>query len=308
MSAGISSSSRQRTFWILAVVFTALVVAVYLMFVRTRWGQTVDDAALAGRVLQPADIISDAWELLDVISVATLGLASMILMGIAVVRNRILLALATGVMILGANMTTQVLKKIVLTRPDLDAGTQALQNNFPSGHATVAMSVAVALVLVVPSRFRWLAALLGTVYAVATGVAVVSGGWHRPSETVGAWFVVGAWTAFVLALLAAARRVPVMREIRTSIALVLAMYAVGAFGAGIVSLVGLAAADAWYREGTFDATRAGIAFATSTAGIVATALVTVGVLLFALRGTTIGYLPDEAVRLDPAPGAGSASP
>ena len=99
-----------------------------------------------------------------------------------------------------------------------------------------------------------------------------------------------------------------MREIRTSIALVLAMYAVGAFGAGIVSLVGLAAADAWYREGTFDATRAGNAFATSTAGIVATALVTVGVLLFSLRGTTIGYLPDEAVRLDPAPGAGSASP
>ena len=75
MSAGTRSSSRQRTFWALAVVFTALVVAVYLMFVRTKWGQTVDDAALAGRVLQPADIISDAWELLDVISVATLGFA-----------------------------------------------------------------------------------------------------------------------------------------------------------------------------------------------------------------------------------------
>jgi membrane-associated phospholipid phosphatase len=308
MSSRTNSGSRQRTFWILAVVFTALVVAVYLMFVRTEWGQTVDDAALAGRVLQPADIISDAWELLDVISVATLGLASMILMGIAVARKRIYLALATGVMILGANMTTQVLKKIVLTRPDFEAGIETLQNNFPSGHATVAMSVAVALLLVVPSRFRWFAALLGTAYAIATGVAVVSGGWHRPSETVGAWFVVGAWTAFVLAMLAASGRVPVMREIRTSITLVLAMFTVGALGAGIVSLVGLAAADTWYREGTFDATRAGIAFATSTAGIVATALVTVGVLLFALRGTTIGYLPEEAVSLDPAPGAGSVAP
>jgi membrane-associated phospholipid phosphatase len=308
MSARTTSGSRQRTFWVLAVVFTALVVAVYLMFVRTKWGQTVDDAALAGRVLQPADIISDAWELLDVISVATLGLASMILMGIAVLRSRIYLALATGVMILGANMTTQVLKKMVLTRPDFETGAEVLRNNFPSGHATVAMSVAVALVLVVPSRFRWLAALLGIGYATATGVAVVSGGWHRPSEAVGAWFVVGAWTAFVLALLAASGRVPVMREIRTSITLVLAMFTVGALGAGFVSLVGLAAADTWYREDTFDATRAGIAFTTSTAGIVAAALVTVGALLFALRGTTIGYLPDDAVRLDPAAGAGSASP
>ena len=300
MSPGTRSGSRQRTFWILAVVFTALVVAVYLMFVRTEWGQTVDDAALAGRVLEPQNVIADAWELLDIISVAALGLASMILMGIAVVRKRIYLALATGVMILGANVTTQVLKRIVLTRPDLDAGTEILQNSFPSGHSTVAMSVAVALVLVVPSRFRWLAAVLGTAYAAATGVAVVSAGWHRPSDAVGAWFVVGAWTAFVLALLAASGRTPVMREIRTSIVVVLVLFALGALGAGIVSLVGLAAADTWYLEGTFDATREGIAFTTSSAGIVATALVTVGALLFALRGTTIGYLPDEAVRLDPA--------
>ncbi|MEA2058850.1 MAG: phosphatase PAP2 family protein [Actinomycetota bacterium] len=300
MSARTDSSSRQRTFWILAVVFTALVVVVYLMFMRTGWGQTVDDAALAGRVLEPENIISDAWELLDVISVASLGLASVILMGIAVVRERIYLAVATGVMILGANVTTQVLKRIVLTRPDLDAGTEILQNSFPSGHATVAMSVAVALVLVVPSRFRWLAVLLGTAYAAATGVAVVSAGWHRPSDAVGAWFVVGAWTAFVLAMLAASGRLPVMREIRTSIVAILALFALGALGAGIVSLVGLAAADTWYLEGAFDAAREGIAFTTSTAGIVATAFVTVGVLLFALRGTTIGYLPDEAVGHEPA--------
>jgi membrane-associated phospholipid phosphatase len=276
------------------VVFAALVFVVYWMFVRTEWGQTVDDAALAGRVLEPENIISDAWELLDIISVASLAVASAVLIGIALLRKRFHLAVATGVMILGANVTTQVLKRIVLERPDLDAGADILINSYPSGHSTVAMTVAVALVLVVPSRFRWLAAVLGTAYGAATGVAVVSAGWHRPSDAVGAWFVVGAWTALVLAIFALRGRAPVMRPMRTSIAVVLGVFAVGAVGAGALGIAGLFAADAWYLEGTFNEAREGIAFITSAAGIVATALITVGVLLFALRGTTIGYLPEEA--------------
>lgn len=278
------------------MAFGALVFVVYWMFIRTEWGQTVDDAALAGRVLEPKNIISDAWELLDVISVASLAVVSAVLIGIALLRKRFHLAVAIGVMILGANATTQVLKRIVLERPDLDAGADILINSYPSGHSTVAMTIAVALVLVVPSRLRWLAAVLGVAYAAATGVAVVSAGWHRPSDAVGAWFVVGGWTTLVLAILALRGRAPVMRPMRTSIAAVLGIFAVGAVGAGVLAIAGLFAADAWYLEGTFNETREGIAFITSAAGIVATALITVGVLLFALRGTTIGYLPEESPR------------
>ena len=58
------------------------------------------------------------------------------------------MALGAGVVVLGANVTTQWLKA-TLGRPGIDeVGT------YPSGHVTVAMSLAMALVLVAPPGLR----------------------------------------------------------------------------------------------------------------------------------------------------------
>ncbi len=56
---------------------------------------------------------------------------------------------------------------------------------FPSGHATSAMSIALAAVLVAPARARVVVASVAAAYviAVATSLLVIS--WHFPSDVLG---------------------------------------------------------------------------------------------------------------------------
>ena len=122
-------------------------------------------------------------------------------MVIAALRRRPSLAVQVAVLMIGANLTTQVLKKWVLYRPDL--GVEAdYGNTLPSGHTTAAASVSAALLLVVPPRVRPWAAVLGAGYTTATGISTLIGQWHRPSDVVAAVLVVLAWTAIACALVA----------------------------------------------------------------------------------------------------------
>lgn len=289
-SVGELAAPRTRQFWILSSVFAGLVGMTYVLFVRTAWGQGIEDAALAGRAVEPQQLIADAWHLLDTISVGALGVVGIALMGVAAVRKRFALAVATGVMVLGANATTQVLKRVVFDRPDLVSDTgEILHNSLPSGHSTVAMSVAVAVFLVFPSRFRTAAAVVGAAYAIGVGAAVVAAGWHRPSDAVAAWFVVGAWTAVVLAVLATSGRMPVMRQMRRSTRIAIIAFGILAIVAGAVGIFGIVISDVWYVEGVFNEAHEGTAFITSTMGVASMGLATMSVILYAVRGTTIGY-------------------
>jgi hypothetical protein len=138
--------------------------------------------------------------ILDVVSVTALALATVTVGAVAYLRRRPILALLTMLLVVGSNVTTQVLKHVVLTRPLLDPADRLPFNTLPSGHTTVALSVGVAFALVAPARLRVLAAVLGAAYGGTTGVATMSAGWHRPSDAVSACLVVGAWTAVVGAI------------------------------------------------------------------------------------------------------------
>lgn len=117
-------------------------------------------------------------------------------MVLAAVRRRVPLAVAAVVLVAGANVTTQLLKKVLLERPALGLGDV---NSLPSGHTTVAATLAVALVLVLPPAARTTAAVLGAAYTAATGVSTLVAGWHRPSDVAAALLVVAAWTGVVVA-------------------------------------------------------------------------------------------------------------
>ncbi len=175
------------------------VAAVYLLAVRTASGRSLDDAA-RGDLGPGSRAFDETSDLLDTISVSSLALLGAAIMGIAFLRARPRLALGAGAIVLGANVTTQYLKA-ALDRPGAlgpEAGT------YPSGHVTVAMSLAMALVLVSPPALRVAATLVGTAYAVGVGVAVIALDWHRPSDVVGAYLVAVAWAALVAAVLASA--------------------------------------------------------------------------------------------------------
>lgn len=172
-------------------------VAVYLLAVHTAVGQRID-THLRGGILRDENPVAYAAtsDLLDTISVWSLALMGGAVMGIAVARRRPHLAVGVGVLVLAANVTTQLLKRY-LPRPDLVPDLWSEPGSYPSGHVTVAMSLAMALILVTPATLRMMAAVIGSVYALGVGVAVIALDWHRPSDVLGAYLVVTAWTGLI---------------------------------------------------------------------------------------------------------------
>ena len=80
-------------------------------------------------------------------------------------------------------------------------------DTFPSGHAAVAASLGLALVLAVPTALRPLAQLVGAAYAAGIGLALVVLGWHYPTDVVGSFAAAGFWTS----LLSRSRRPAITR-------------------------------------------------------------------------------------------------
>ena len=278
---------------VLTVLFALGLAATYLLFVRTAVGQKVDNAALIGREVVPEEFVGDAWTILDTVGIIGLAATALAVVTFAALRGRWWQAAAAGAVIVGANLTTQVLKHGLLTRPDLTAQTIKDFNTFPSGHATVAISVAAALLLVVSTRHRAAVAVPAMIYATAVGIATVTAGWHRPSDAIGAWFVVGIWTAAAAAgLIAAGGTTTPVRPGGWGIAaeatlwLGAAALLVGALLLG-GAWAGLRVAVTWVEAGPIDLGRQALAHTAAAAAIGGTALMVTGLLIAGMRRFTL---------------------
>ena len=210
-----TATGRRAALVALAVTCAVLLVILYLVAVRTGFGQRIDNAALEGRTMDR--LVQDAVDrTLDSVSVTSLVLATVALIVLALLRRRPRLAIGIGVLVVGANLTTQVLKD-GLDRPnplELGAGRIGLTlPTFPSGHSTVAMSLALALVLAVPARLRVPVGIVGLAYAVLVGAATLTGAWHRPSDVLGAYLVTLVWAAGVSAWLVAPAAAPALSNV-----------------------------------------------------------------------------------------------
>jgi membrane-associated phospholipid phosphatase len=180
-----------------AAASAVLLVAIYLVFVRTSEGQHLDQSALnhLGGSRGSRETVSTVLDI-TTIGAMTLVLAACILVALA--RRRWSLAVGAVALVGMSNLVTELLKHQILTRPDLGYGDL---NSFPSGHTTVAASITMAALLVVPRGARWLVAVAGSVSVAVTGVGTVVAGWHRPSDVVAALLVTLAVAAAVLVVL-----------------------------------------------------------------------------------------------------------
>lgn len=192
---------RPVAFLAIGVLASAGVVVVYVLLVRTAWGQTFDELALAQRAGARQEVVRRSSELLRGITEASLAILGAALALIAVLRRRLILAGAVLAAIGGAIVTSEILKHLVFERPQLAAVDTFEHNSYPSGHATIGMSLALATIMVVPHAWRWLASIGAAFVATAFGSAVVTAGWHRPSDTFGAFCVALAWCCLVTAVL-----------------------------------------------------------------------------------------------------------
>jgi membrane-associated phospholipid phosphatase len=137
--------------------------------------------------------------------------ATVVLVGIALYRRRPRQAIAVIVLLVGANVLTQVLK-IILAHPrhhDFLGRAQLGTDAFPSGHATASMALALAAVLVAPRAWRPVVAIAGSLFALGVSESIMLLAWHYPSDVAAGYLVAtSSALATVAALRAANQRWP----------------------------------------------------------------------------------------------------
>ena len=200
----LSVSDQKPILWrlVLLSVASAIVAgAAYFLTVTTRAGQLMGELILGGRPAA-ADDVATAERYLEIVSRFSLVLGTAVVIAIAAAQRRPRLALIATMTIVGANVSAQLLKYLVLDRSDLlDGLFYPLPNSFPSGHATAAASIAVALVLVLPPLLRAPVVLLSAAAVALFGVSTLVAGWHRMADAIGGVYLATAWGAGLAAAL-----------------------------------------------------------------------------------------------------------
>jgi membrane-associated phospholipid phosphatase len=118
-----------------------------------------------------------------------------ILVVVALIRRRPRVAVTVGLIMFGANVSTQLLKPL-LASPRMLAfsGPTIGSASWPSGHATAVMSLALCAVIVAPARFRPLVGAAMAAFAVAVCYSFLELGWHYPTDVLGGFLVATTWT------------------------------------------------------------------------------------------------------------------
>jgi len=222
-----------------AVAFLALLGLAY----GSDWARWVDAVSLQGFLGLQGPTTSPwaerAARLGDPVPVA---LAAGALALVAVLRGRPRSAVLVVALVAVTSVSSQVLKALLAyPRHDAPAGAFIAPEAFPSGHATAAMTVAIALVVVVPGSLRLVAALVGAAVAIAVSFSIVALGWHFPSDVVGGYLLATGWALVLLAALRASQARFPERELRSRVAGHLRALTDGATAVGLaVALAGLA--------------------------------------------------------------------
>ncbi|MDO5627432.1 MAG: phosphatase PAP2 family protein [Mobilicoccus sp.] len=189
---------RARAIGIATSLLGAVGFALSLLLVWTHLGQRADERSRwsAGVPLETSQVLQ-GW--LHLVSVEFIAVVLVVAVLLALARRRAAHAVSALLVVVGANVTTQVLKA-GLPRPDFGIGSG---NTLPSGHVTVVTSLVLAAVFVVPSRLRPVVALLAGGAGTLTGAATLVERWHRPSDVIAGYGVCAIFAG--VGLLIAAR-------------------------------------------------------------------------------------------------------
>jgi membrane-associated phospholipid phosphatase len=112
---------------------------------------------------------------------------------IALLRGRTRIAVMLVVLLVGANETTEFLKPLLAGDRDPVPGVYLSHATWPSGHATAVMSLALAMIVAVPTRLRPRVAALMAAFAIAVVYSFLELGWHYPSDVLGGFEVASTW-------------------------------------------------------------------------------------------------------------------
>ena len=170
----------------------AITVLISHLALATAPGQVLDTILMEGTMRSARRYEAFSMLITGIVSVPVMVAAGLVVALVAAARRRPTLAGRALGAVIGANVTTQILKDYILTRPHLGVTTGA-GNSLPSGHTTVAVTISLALIIVAPHWFRAPSAWIGWMWTSLMGVSVMMEGWHRPADVVVATLIAGAW-------------------------------------------------------------------------------------------------------------------
>ncbi|MEI2727836.1 MAG: phosphatase PAP2 family protein [Candidatus Nanopelagicales bacterium] len=185
-------------------VCAVILVIGFFAVVSTRWGHGLDNDAYFGRDASGRVVVKLDGEILGHVRKATLLVLLAAIFLVAYVRKIPVIGgfAVAGVVcaVAGAEVLKRILPWHVLIESDSLLGRGLQTETYPSGHATIGSSLALAALMVSPARWRsWGSIAAGLVMAgFATGV--VFSGWHRPSDAVAGV----CWAGVVMGLTAVA--------------------------------------------------------------------------------------------------------
>ncbi|MEU8619585.1 phosphoesterase [Streptomyces sp. NPDC048623] len=215
-----------------------LLTVAYAGLVLTATGRRWGDAALAGRLADPAVArFLREHPSLQGLGTLSLLLAVLLLVALGVLRKRYAhLAAALGT-VAAALLTAELLQRHAPGPRTLDAAGIAVPSGFPSSPAVLAAGTALGLALLVPFRLRTVAVGLGALWAAALGAYSIASGRHHPGDVIAADLLVLAAFAALTALLARKGRIrPAPRRglppQRLLVSLPLALLALAGLAAG----------------------------------------------------------------------------
>ncbi len=283
--ASLETLRARRVLLAIAAAATVLFVMLFVFAVRTHWGQRLDASALEGRHVLTARDVHVAARLHTSIDIASLTLLGGAIILVALLRGRLRLAVGAATIIIASVGTSEFLKH-TLERPDLGV-VDALRRlpSYPSGHTTIAMALSVSAVFVTPRRYRAPVAVLGVVFSAAMGCSLVATASHRPSDTIGAAFVVTAWSAVVAAVLL--RSEPVDPSARPALLSISPWMALGGIGLLVGSFTAAAISIVAVHYGRLETVHLGRALVAAGGAITGTVLICNAALLNALHNAEL---------------------
>ena len=108
-----------------------------------------------------------------------------------------------GIAVVGFATVASQLLKALLAHPRVQPLYLSMEEaSLPSGHATAAMSLVVAAILVAPRSLRLPTAVAGGFFSLAVGISLVLLGWHYPSDVFAGYLVAVGVGLVALAVLA----------------------------------------------------------------------------------------------------------
>lgn len=174
-----------------AVVYIVVIVVTTRGAVFTAVGQAWDTALMETLATWRPTIAPVGRILVHLASWQAVVVMCVVVAVVAIARRRWHLAVRAVIVVVAANLTTQLVK-LLIVRPDLGSSIH-IANSLPSGHTTFAASIALALVIVAPRWVRTPAAYVGWIWTTLMAMTVIMYGWHRPSDVLVAVLVAGTW-------------------------------------------------------------------------------------------------------------------